>query len=232
MTSTLKTLGTALVTAGLMASAQAAPVALSAVIDFDGQTPGFDPDATVARSPSQSATPGATVTTQYEGFGLVFTDNNEVRCSKGTRANCTAPRAIPPPPHAASSPNFLMNKVGGTGFSINVLDGFSLSKLTLDLATNRTSFYIKFFDASDDQLIGRGLSFPTGTDSQWRTETLVGVNQAVRRLEFGGSDSTSFAIDFLRFDYVVDRTNVPEPGVLGLVALALAGVALSRRRKA
>lgn len=223
MTLTLKTLGTALVAAGLMASAQAAPVALSAVIDFD------EPASSLI--PSQDIALGDVITNQYAKFGLEFTGNNVVRCSQATSANCTAPRLIPPPPHAVS-PNFLMNSAGGTGFSINVLNGFSLSSLTLDIAANTTSFFVKFFDASDSEL-SSPLAWPTGSNSLWSPgEQLGGVSSAVRRIEFGGSPSTSFAIDYLRFDYVVDSTNVPEPAVLGLVALALAGVSLSRRRKA
>lgn len=222
MTLTLKTLGTALVTAGLMASAQAAPVALSAVIDFDEPASGL--------SPSQDIALGDVITNQYAKFGLEFTGNNVVRCSQETNANCTAPRLIPPPPHAVS-PNFLMNSAGGTGFSVNVLNGFSLSSLTLDIAANTTSFFVKFFDANDGEL-SSPLAWASGSNSLWLTETLGGVNSAVRRIEFGGSPSTSFAIDYLRFDYVVDSINVPEPAALGLVALALAGVGLSRRRKA
>ena len=212
-----KNLGTALITAGLMSVAQAALVTRSAVIDFDL-------DAAVARG-----RPGDIVTTQYRDFGLAFTDHNEVRCSLTTSPTCTAPRLFGPPP-AGSSPNFLMNNPTGIGFSINVLGGYSLSRLVLDYAASRNSFFIKFFDAANSSITGLGLDLPTGTDSGWVTSELVGVNSAVRRIEFGGINS-SFAIDNLRFDYVVDSANVPEPAVLGLVALALAGVALSRRRK-
>ena len=219
MTMTLKNLGTALISAGLMSVAHASPVALSAVIDFDGLTPAANPP---------QATAGDVVTTQYLGFGLEFTGHNEVRCSQTTSPNCTAFRRLLPPPNAASSPNFLMNSAVGTGFSIRVLNGFALTSLTLDLATNNNPFFINFLDAADHQIQQFARQF--GTDFAWHTETLTGVNAAVRRIEFGGSNS-SFAIDDLRFDYVDDRANVPEPAVLGLVSLALAGVALSRRRK-
>ena len=213
-----KNLGTALITAGLMSVAQAALVTRSAVIDFDGLTP-----ATVGGNA------GAVVTTQFSGFGLGFTDHNEVRCSQTTSPTCTARQLFGPPP-AVSSPNFLMNSGVGTGFSINVLGGYSLSRLVLDYAANRNPFSIKFFDAANSSITGLGLDLSSGTDHVWFTSALVGVNSAVRRIEFGGINS-SFAIDNLRFDYVVDSANVPEPAVLGLVALALAGVALSRRRK-
>ena len=219
MTLTLKILGAALTTAGLMSTAQAALVANSAVIDFD---PSSVDAANVSRA-------GDIVTAQYAGFGLVFTGNNEVRCSEATRPTCTAPRLLGPPPHL-SSPNFLMNSTLGRGFSINVLSGFSLSSLTLDLAANATDFFVDFFDVNGDKL-SSPVQWSSGSNSLWSTLALGGVSSAVRRIEFGGSNSTSFAIDHLRFDYVVDSINVPEPAVLGLVALALAGVGLSRRRK-
>ena len=213
MTMILKTLGAALAAAGLLAAAQAAPVALSAVIDFDEPSIGL----------------GSVITNQYAQFGLVFTTNNVVTCSKTTNASCGAPRQFPPPPHT-TSPNFLMNGVAGSGFSINVLTGFSLSSLTLDIAANTTTFFVKFFDARG-AAVSTPVSWATGSNFHWDTEVLAGVNSAVRRIEFGGSNTTSFAIDDLRFDYVVDSTNVPEPTALSLVALALAGVALSLRRK-
>lgn len=221
MTTTFKTLGLALITAGLMAAVQAAPVALSAVIDFD------EPASSLI--PSRDVGLGDVVTDQYARFGLEFTPANVVTCSKTTNPSCRAPRLFPPPPHT-SSPNFLTNSATGVGFSINVLDGFSLGTLTLDILANTSPFFVRFIDAN-----GRTLSSPvewaSGSNFQWSTEVLQGLDPSVRRIEFGGDSSTSFAIDYLRFDYVANIGSLPEPAVPGLVALALAGLALSRRRK-
>ena len=225
MTSIFKTLSLALITAGLMAAAQASPVALSAVVDFD------EPASSLV--PSRDVGLGDVITNQYARFGLEFTPTNLVNCSRLTtppNPSCTAAlRLAPPPPHI-TSPNFLVNSAPGTGFSINVLDGFSLSSLTLDIAANNAPFSVKFYDAS-----GRHLSSPVtwanGSSSLWTTEVLGGLDTAVRRIEFGGNSSSSFAIDYLRFDYVANIGNLPEPAVPGLVALALAGLGLSRRRK-
>ena len=224
MTLTLKTtLGAALITAGLTSAAQASPVALSAVIDFD-------------EAASHIAL-GDTITNQYARFGLEFTGHNVVRCSNRAAPPLVrpcptgAPGFFTPPPNRLS-PNFLMNQVVGTGFSINVLDGFSLTNLVLDIASNLNPFFIKLIDGQGN-VLSTPVNWTRGSSFVWNPAGLpsaFSVGTAVRRIDFGGTN-TSFAIDQLRFDYVVDRANVPEPAALGLVALALAGVRLSRRRK-
>lgn len=215
MTLTLKILGAALTTAGLMSTAQAA----LAVIDFS------EPNISV----------GAIIFRQYESFGLEFTGNNVVQCvitansdpSCGVRPNRTFVTPI------RSSPNFLMNVDTASGFGINVLSGFSLTSLTLEVATGTSSFFVKLFDATGTELMG-GLAFPTGTNFNWGLlppTPLAGISSAVRRIEFSGPSDVLFAIDHLSFNYIADGANiVPEPAGLGLVALALAGVGFSRRR--
>lgn len=222
MTLIFKTLGVALITAGLMAGAQAGPVALSAVIDFD------EPASSLI--PSRDVRLGDVISNQYARFGVEFTTDNVVACSGTTNPNCTAPRQFPPPPHL-SSPNFLMNRASGSIININVLDGFSLTSLRLDVFVNNTAFNVKFFDANSVEL-ATPLALANGSANSWLTADLFGFNSAVRRIEFGGGNSTVFAIDYLRFDYVANRSNLPEPAMLSLVALALTGVGLSRRRKA
>ena len=220
MTLTLKSLGVALIATGLMSTAQAALVSMSAVIDFD--------EVTGITSPSQAFSDGDVITNQYTHFGLLFTNTNLVRCSKTTNPACGAHRDIAPP---QSGPNFLVNDPQGAGFSIRVLDGFFLSTMKLDIARNNSAFFIKLYDAND-QFLSSPIDAQTGSNFSWAADVvLAGITSAVRRIEFSGSVGSSFAIDFLRFDYVTNSTNVPEPAVLGLVALALAGAGLSRRRK-
>lgn len=226
MTLILKTLGSALLTAGLLASVQAAAVPLHAVIDFE--------DLATLTGPSANISVGDSITNQYSQFGLEFTEPNVVNCSRQTPApgnvGCTAPIQIGVAPH--SGRNFLMNKQGLGPFSVRVLDGFSLSTMKLDIARNSSTFYIKFFDANNG-LLGSPVDEQTGSDFRWAMDVDLGaITSAVRRIEFGGSPTTAFAIDFMSFDYVNNLTNVPEPAALGLVALALAGLGLARRRKA
>lgn len=223
MTFTLQSLGAALITAGLMSTASAAPVSLSAVIDFE--------NLSTTAQPTQNLAVGDGITTQYTRFGLEFTGPNVVNCSRNSGDPvCTAPLLIGDPPHVGK--NFLMNKPGLESFSVKVLDGFSLSTLKLDIARNNSTFFIKFFD-TNNLLLASPIDEQTGSDFRWSSGVDLGaVSSAVRRIEFGGSPTTSFAIDYMSFDYVTNSTNVPEPATLSIVALALAGVGLMRRQRA
>lgn len=232
MTFTLQTLGTALITAGLMASAQATAVSLSALIDFEELV-----TAPRSLSPSPDVSVGDLITTQYAHFGVEFTGPNVVNCSSRTMTpGCTATHAIGDPNPPAGR-HFLMNKADATtgqysGFSLKVLDGFSLSTLKLDIARNDAPFSVKLFDGNG-AFISSAINEQTGSDFRWVSGIdLLGVAAAVRRIDFGGDAASSFAIDFLSFNYVANSTNVPEPAMLSMVVLALAGVGLSRRRRA
>lgn len=223
MTLILKTLGAGLLTAGLIPAVLAGVVPLHAVIDFE--------DLTNVTAPTQNISVGDSITNQYVQFGLQFTEPNVINCSRSSgNPACSAPPSIGLPPHGGQ--NFLMNKQGLGPFSVRVLDGFSLSTMKLDIARNSSTFYVKFFDASN-ALLASPVDEQTGSNFSWARDVDLGaITSAVRRIEFGGSPTTSFAIDFMSFDYVANSTNVPEPAMLGLVALALAGVGLTRRPKA
>lgn len=224
MTKILQSLGAALITAGLASAALAAPVSLSAVIDFE--------NVNTTTIPIHALAVGDSVTNEYIQYGLVFTGPNVVTCSRESGGSaCDAPLAVRNPPHIAAGKNFLMNRPG-LGFSVNVLEGFSLSKLKLDIARNNSTFFIRFFDANN-QLLRSPIEEQTGSNFSWSSGVDLGdVDAAVRRIDFGGGLSASFAIDYMSFDYVANTTNVPEPAMLGIVALALAGVGLTRRRRA
>lgn len=223
MTLTLKTLGAALITAGLMASAQAGP----ATINFDELRPTLS-------NAAGGVDVGDIVVSQYESFGVKFTGDNFVHCSKfGANPDCRPPLAnlnVPP-----TLENFLAN-VQGSSISINVRAGFSLSNMSLSYAANASKFDIRLFgiDANgQEELRDTLLNSSSSTNLLWLPATLSGLSGDVRRIEFHAAEAaSSFAIDNLRFDYETNSTNVPEPAALSLVALALAGVGLSRRRKA
>jgi len=238
MKTILQTLGAALATAGLLASVQAMPMSLSAVIDFEDVVaePTAAPSTTTLSTASASLTSvvGTPVNLQYARFGLQFIGLNAINCSTvNIGLGCTAPDIIDNPP-AGSGPHFLMNTPNASGafrpISIKVLDGFSVSSMKFALAHNNTNFFVKFFDDMDQQVLPDPISLG-GSDFRWAEVNLGSVGAAVRRIQFG-SDQSAFALDYMSFDYVTSAVNVPEPTALSLVALALAGAGLARRRRA
>lgn len=210
-----KSLGSALLAAGLMSSVQAALI----TIDFDETSAQLRGPASGSESPHvvmDDIQPGDVITTQYSKFGLTFSGNNRV-------VHDVTPPGVPP----NGSPTFLMNSSQGADFSIDVLPGFSLSSMVLDVAANTRQFTIRVFDDAGSS----EFSLPFGTGGRWTTKDLL-LSTNTRRIEFDASPSSSFSIDFLRFEISGGGTNVPEPAALSLVALAMACVGLSRRRKA
>lgn len=221
MTLTLKKLGAALITVGLMSTAQAT----LATINFDELRPSLS-------NAAGGIDDGDTVTSQYIAFGLQFAGLNRVHCSQFFDRRCVPPllRVTQPP----TTPNFLSN-TQGTSFSINVLNGFSLNSISLSYAANANQHDVRLFGfdtgSQAEYLISIVPGSSSSTNSLWLPVSFGGVSAAVRRIEFHAGDAgASFSIDNLGFDFVRNSSNVPEPAALGLVALALAGVQLTRRR--
>lgn len=223
MNSSLKSLGAGLLAAGLLTSAQAALT----VIDFDetsAQLSSAPPGAVQTNAVPDDIQFGDVITTQYSKFGLTFSGNNKV-----SRNRLDDPAGVASPGRPQSGPSFLMNGAAGVDFSIDVLTGFSLSSMVLDYAANTAQFTIRLISDSGTTTTARSLV--GGTGFRWAQNEDLGNMTNVRRIEFDASPSSVFAIDFLRFDVSSTSTNVPEPAALSLVALALAGVGLSRRRR-
>ena len=210
MSKATKFLATALIAAGVSATAQATPI----IIDFA--------DLAGCSTPE---TPTCKASTQYAG--LSFSPNNVAH------TNAVNDFTAPLTPRAEDSPTFLRNSADGASFFFEILAGYHLSSLTLDAAANSGGVSIFMVD------VNGGTSTPfeiTNGLYDWQYDEVIDLpSAAVARVEFQTTSAGRFAIDYLRLDLTPPTPSppptIPEPASAGLVILALLGAAASRCRK-
>ena len=229
MSKTRNILGAALLAVGMVSAVQAA----ATVLDFETYAgSNVAPGGSVASLPNggtdQPFNPGDVVTNQYANLGVSFSTSNFVaRNASRVGGNVTLP---PDPPNGSA--NFLMNSASGASFVMTVLAGFQLTTLKLDVAFNSAGFGIFF---NNDATLQGGANFSSSFLSNWSSGVDVQLPTGIdiRSVEFRSVDSSSrFAID--NIELTLNPTGlpgVPEPAALGLVALALAGVAATSRAR-
>ena len=209
MSLSLKALGAALLSVGLMGAAQAAPT----VIDFD------EPGISL----------GNTITNQYANIGLVFSGGNHVVRNENDAPPGDPWAVNPPAAPVGSSPSFLLNDQGSM-LEILVQSGFGIGGLTFSYVANSKPFSIVVLDANNASR--QIVSSNNGSGGNWVYDITVAVGDNSRiRFNAASNTNSNFAIDNLRFGSASNH-GAPEPGAMALVALALAGVAISRRKKA
>ena len=211
MSKATKFLATALIAAGVSATAQATPI----IIDF----------ADLAGCSTPAETPTCKASTQYAG--LSFSPNNVAH------TNAVGDFTFPLTPRAEDSPTFLRNSADGASFFFEILAGYHLSSLTLDAAANSGGVSIFMVD------VNGGTSKPFKILNglyDWKYDEVIDLPAAaVARVQFQTTSAGRFAIDYLRLDLTPPTPSppptIPEPASAGLVILALLGAAASRCRK-
>ena len=207
MSKATKFLATALIAAGVSATAQAAAI----IIDFE--------DLAGCSTPTED--PTCKAGTQYAG--LSFSANNVAH------TNDPGVFAAPLTPRPKASPTFLRNSEDGASFFFEILTGYHLNSLTLDVAANAGGVSIFMVDIKR----GESMRFEILNGLyDWKEDEVIDLPAAaVARVEFQTTNGGRFAIDYLRLDLTPPIPTIPEPASAGLVILALLGAAASRRRK-
>ncbi len=167
---------------------------------------------------------GSSASTQYTG--LSFSSGNVATANKADPGGTVF---FPSSPKLRSGKTFLMNSTLGGGFNFEILSSFQLNSLTVDAAANLAGLVVSLVDVNGGVTSPFEIA-PGGTfDWQWNN-IFVLPTTAVKRVEFSTGVGGLFTIDHLQLD-LTPTGAIPEPVSAGLVALALLGVAASRRRK-
>lgn len=212
MSKATKFLVTALIAAGVSATAQAAPIIT--VINFE------DLQACSITIPHPA---NCKASTQYAG--LSFSSDNIAVAALADGGSIFFPGSPP----AGDGPTFLLNSAAGASFSFDILAGYQLNSLVLDAAANTVGLSIFLVDIND---VTTGPFAITGGNFDWLEDNIITLPTAgVKRVMFTTGVGGRFAIDDLQLDLTAPSPTIPEPASAGLVILALLGAAASRRRK-
>jgi len=185
----------------------------AAVIDFDDLAGG-------------SLSAGTLVTNQYAGVGVTFVDSY----TGGAHAENFLGSLMP----GSSAPNVLWTDQGGGSLSGQYLEVLFSSAVTGVSALFGTSLGADItLEAYSGTTLLNSLTLVGSVSSGGVLSGTIGVGDAgVTSARFfsnsGGGRSFNFSIDNLAFN----SGTVPEPGTLALLGLGLAGLGVSRRRKA